>query len=183
MARHQEVQQRVRAEIHEHIGKERAQQVSDRSVLHFTEAVLCEVHRFGAIAPDAVPHRAISDVKLRGFDIPKNSMVFPNLFAVHRDPHLWPDPWHFNPEANFIRKQRENGEIELKNTEYLIPFGIGRRMCLGEALSRQELFIFFVGLLQHFQIKPALDQPLPPEDVPGKIGSIRCPHNFHICFH
>ncbi len=39
-------------------------------------------------------------------------------------------------------------------TEYLIPFGMGKRECLGESLARQELFIFFVALLQKFSVRP-----------------------------
>lgn len=182
MAHHQDIQQRVRSEIIENIGMERAPRVTDRLLLPYTEAVLCEVQRFGSIAPVGLPHRSINNVKLRGFDIPKDALVFTNLYAVHRDPQTWPDPEHFNPEANFIREQREGGKVELKNTEYLIPFGIGRRQCLGEALARQELLIFFVGLLQRFQVKPSPDHPLPPEDVPGEIGTIRVPSAFHILF-
>ena len=30
----------------------------------------------------------------------------------------------------------------------------GKRSCLGELLARQELFLFFSGLLQQFDIRP-----------------------------
>lgn len=186
MAHHQDIQQRVRSEIHERIGTTRAPNVADRSLLHYTEAVLCEIHRFGSIGPLGLPHRTLNDVKLQGFDIPKHSVVNANLYAIHRDPQLWPDPEHFNPDANFIREAREGegatSAVELKNTEYLVPFGMGRRQCLGEALARQELLIFFVGLLQRFMVKPSASHPLPPEDTPGVVGTIRAPPEFHICF-
>ena len=35
----------------------------------------------------------------------------------------------------------------------LIPNLSGRRMCLGEQLARQELFIFFTTLMLHFNVK------------------------------
>ena len=30
----------------------------------------------------------------------------------------------------------------------------GKRSCLGELLARQELFLFFAGLLQQFDVRP-----------------------------
>ena len=39
-----------------------------------------------------------------------------------------------------------------------LPFGLGRRVCLGEMLARERLFLFAACLLQSFTI-------LPPEDV------------------
>ena len=67
MARHRDIQRRVRAEIIEHVGLERPPQMSDRAALRYTEAVLCEIHRFASIAGTSVPHRAMRAVKLHGY--------------------------------------------------------------------------------------------------------------------
>lgn len=174
-----EVQKRVRQEIHEKIGTDRLPSSSDRSTLKYTEAVLNEVQRFATIAPNSVPHRAVRNVKFLGYDIPENAMILSNIYAVHYDPKLWPDPHHFNPEANFM-KRNSNGEIEIINTEYLIPFGVGRRMCLGESLARQELWIFFVGLLQRFQVVGYPKCPLPSIYKATNNSIIRSPLPFEI---
>lgn len=160
MVKFPDVQKRVRQEIHENIGPERLPRVSDRLTLRYTDAVLNEVHRFASLAPSSVPHRAVRDVKFRGYDIPANAMILANLYGVHHDPNLWPDPDHFNPEANFMRLNSEGG-IEIINTEYLFQFGVGRRVCLGEALARQELWIFFVGLLQRYELSANPKFPMP----------------------
>jgi cytochrome P450 len=43
----------------------------------------------------------------------------------------------------------------------LIPFGLGKRQCMGEQLARAELFILFVTLLQKFTFSAIPGQPMP----------------------
>ena len=61
------------------------------------------------------------------------------------------------------------------------PFGIGKRVCLGETLSRQGLFVFFVGLMQRFEISAHPDHPLPDVRL-GKSGLSRAPMPFKLIF-
>ena len=181
MALNPEIQKRVRQEIHDQIGQERAPQMSDRSQLQYTEAVLLEVQRFATLVPNSVIHRAMKDTTIFGFDIPKNALILSNLYAVHRDPKLWADPDHFNPEANFTQCNQRGG-FEIVNTEYLIPFGVGRRLCLGESLARQELWIFFVGLMQRFEVEASLSHPLPSPFAASCNGVVRAPYPFQLNF-
>ena len=81
LAQRPDVQERVRAEVHERIGRERAPRYADRNALRYTEAVLNEVHRFASIVPTSTAHRAMRDIELRGYFIPEDSIVHPNLCA------------------------------------------------------------------------------------------------------
>lgn len=179
MATYPQIQEKVRAEIVEQIGRDRLPQYADRAVLPFTEAVLCEVHRFVSVVPSGIARSAERETRVREYTIPKDSLIIVNLYAVHRQAELWPDPHHFNPEANFINLS--NGKMELKNTEFLVPFGVGKRQCLGEPLARQEQFLFFVGVLQQFRISAVKGKTLPPvsECVPG-VTRQPLPHELHF---
>ena len=44
-----------------------------------------------------------------------------------------------------------------------MTFHLGKRQCLGETLAKAELFLFFTGILQQFEIKPEIDGELPSE--------------------
>ena len=122
MAKHPDVQRKVQAELDEKVGVGSIPKLSDRVKLPYTEATLCEVQRLATLVPLAMPHRAMDDTKLCGYDIPKGAIILPNIWAVHRDPKIWPLPYAFDP-GNFYKLSGDR--VELRNTEYLIPFSIG----------------------------------------------------------
>ena len=62
MILHPEVQSRVQQEIDSELGG-RPPSLEDRGQLSYTEATIMEIQRLGSIAPMAVPHRALSDIK------------------------------------------------------------------------------------------------------------------------
>lgn len=73
--------------------------------------------------------------------------------------------------------------VEVVNAEYVLTFGLGKRACLGEALARQELFLFFIGLLQRFEIVPSPEHPLPSQYAArSNFKVVRDPLPFHVCF-
>lgn len=71
----------------------------------------------------------------------------PQLGAIFFDPKIFPEPEIFEP-SRFLD---ERGDY--KKCEYLTPFGIGKRSCLGEGLAKDELFIIFTSLLQNFSFE------------------------------
>ena len=136
MAKFPEIQKRARQEIHEYIGRVRMPEMVDRSVLKYTDAVLSEVQRFATIVPLSIARTTTGPTCLGGYDLPDKTIIIPNLFAVHRDPELWPDPLNFNPDANFLVKNSKGEITDQKNQEYLIPFSLGKRSCPGETLAK-----------------------------------------------
>jgi cytochrome P450 family 33 len=58
---------------------------------------------------------------------------------------------------------------KLKKADELIPFGIGKRQCAGEALSRQLLFLFTANFFLAYRVLP--EDPLNPPSV-AKAGGL-----------
>ncbi|XP_067051049.1 steroid 17-alpha-hydroxylase/17,20 lyase-like isoform X2 [Acropora muricata] len=119
--------------------------MSDRPNLPLVQAVILESLRVGNLVPLALPHVAIEDTTVRGYRVPKGTIVFPNTEAVHMDPNCWEDPTVFNP----YRHIDENGKL-IANPDNFFPFGAGRRVCAGEALAKIELFLFTAILFHRF---------------------------------
>lgn len=84
---------------------------------------------------------------MAGFRIAKGTMIVPLLWAVNRDPKLWPDPLEFRPER-FIDPDKGT----LRKPDTFMPFQCGRRMCIGDELGRSIIFLFTVTLLQRFRL-------------------------------
>ncbi|XP_059471933.1 methyl farnesoate epoxidase-like [Neocloeon triangulifer] len=140
-----EMQKRVQAEIDSVIGRGRLPKLSDRPKMLYLEALIMEVQRFLSVAPIAVPHRTTQDCEILGYNIPKDTTVLMSIWSVHMDPEHWKDPENFRPE----RFLNEDQSAIIKD-EWFIPFGLGKRRCIGEVQARNSLFLFLAGLLQRF---------------------------------
>jgi len=58
-------------------------------------------------------------------NIPKNQTIWIPIFALHHDPHIYPEPNVFDPE-------RFNEEaVQNRHPMYFTPFGHGPRNCIG----------------------------------------------------
>ncbi|XP_055528227.1 probable cytochrome P450 305a1 [Wyeomyia smithii] len=141
-----EIQQKIRDEIDANLQPDELPQQIDRTNLPYTEAFLLEVQRFFHIVPVSGPRRALGDCTLSGYRVPKNATILMGLRTVHMDQDHWGDPEKFRPER-FL-----DTDLKITNTERLIPFGLGRRRCLGELLARSCMFTFMVGILQKFTL-------------------------------
>ena len=128
-----------------------------------------EVQRLSCVAPSSLPHRAKEDGFLNGYKIPKDCMMFYNIIAVHLDPEYWDEPEVFNPDRFLDGEGREQ----------LAPYGMGKRICMGETLARSELFIFSALILQNFKIGLPMSHKRPdPEEALW--GITRAPKPFHV---
>ncbi|XP_022093482.1 cytochrome P450 2J6-like isoform X2 [Acanthaster planci] len=168
-----EVQARVHKELDAVTGRNRFPRLGDKPDLPYTEAVICELQRITTIAPLAVPHACLEDTKLLGYDIPKGTILVSNLWHDHFDPTVWEEPNVFRPERFLDR----DGKVVRR--EEINPFGIGRRICLGEHLARMELFIFITFLLHQFTFKKPQDAP--PLTLRGINFGTWSPVEFKVC--
>lgn len=142
----QSVQRQIQAEIDNVTACARLPQFKDHSQLSFTEATINEVQRCGAVVPLGIVHSNLEDTNLCGYHIPKRSIIFPNIWALHMDKKFWKDPHTFRPQR-FL--DLNNKVRKVKN---FLPFSLGRRACPGEALAKMELILFITCLLQEFNL-------------------------------
>ncbi|XP_005262777.1 cytochrome P450 2U1 isoform X2 [Homo sapiens] len=164
--------EKVHEEIERVIGANRAPSLTDKAQMPYTEATIMEVQRLTVVVPLAIPHMTSENTVLQGYTIPKGTLILPNLWSVHRDPAIWEKPEDFYPNR-FLDDQ---GQLIKKET--FIPFGIGKRVCMGEQLAKMELFLMFVSLMQSFAFALPEDSKKPL--LTGRFGLTLAPHPFNI---
>ena len=172
MANYPHIQKKVQEELDSVVGRGRMPEWGDKPNLPYTEAALHELQRRGNIIPNGVARRTRKDGYLRGQVIPADTNILPMLGAVLHDPKLFPNPKEFKPERFLV-----NGKFEA--SPYVIPFGSGKRRCLGETLARIELFRFFTGIVHRFTIEKRPGDVIP--DDPSN-GSAAMPDSFEVKF-
>ncbi|XP_061586569.1 cytochrome P450 2U1 [Cololabis saira] len=173
MILHPDIQDKIQAEIDEVVGRDRVPSLTDRGSMPFTEATILETQRLAVVVPLSIPHMASETTEFRGYTIPKGTVIFPNLWSVLRDPTVWEDPETFNP-ARFL-----DNEGNLLRKEFFIPFGIGRRVCMGEQLAKMEMFLMVTHLLQAFKFR--IPEGQPPPSLEERFGLTVAPKPYNVC--
>ncbi|GMI80866.1 CONSTITUTIVE PHOTOMORPHOGENIC DWARF, CYTOCHROME P450 90A1, DWARF 3, CABBAGE 3 [Hibiscus trionum] len=130
-----------------------ALQWSDYKSMPFTQCVVNETLRVANII-SGVFRRAMTDINIKGYTIPKGWKVFASFRAVHLDPDKFKDARTFNP----WRWQSNSGMSSPGNV--YTPFGGGPRLCPGYELARVELSVFLHHLVTRFSWEPAEEDKL-----------------------
>jgi cytochrome P450 len=139
----------------------------------YTGAVIQETLRKSSIVPMGLMHEATEDTTLHGFNIPKGTIIITNQYSVHHNKETWGDPENFRPER-FL----SSDAISLVKGDRIIPFSVGRRVCLGEPLARDQLFLFIVNIFQKFKLIPDPSNPQP--SLEPRVGFLTAPKPFTV---
>ena len=89
---------------------------------------------------------AIDDDQFEEFSFPKNTIIIPFFFGLHRNKSLWGEELQFNPER-FI------ADPKIYKSKNYFPFGAGPRMCIGNNFAMAEMSFFLYLFLNKFEIK------------------------------
>ncbi|KAM5318067.1 cytochrome P450 1B1 isoform 2-T8 [Glossophaga mutica] len=153
--RYPDVQARVQAELDQVVGRDRLPCLEDQPRLPYVMAFLYEAMRFSSFVPVTIPHATTANTSLLGYHIPKDTVVFVNQWSVNHDPVKWPNPEDFDP-ARFLDK---DGIINKDLTSSVMIFSMGKRRCIGEELSKVQLFLFTSILAHQCNFKANPDEP------------------------
>ncbi len=172
---HPDVQSKVREELDEVTGRGRLPILADRDATPYTEAFIHELQRCINLIPASVAHKASDDVLLGGkYFIPKGTDIFPNLGSVMHNPKYFPNPRVFDPTRHITK------EGKFQSNPMVIPFGVGRRRCLGEPLAKMSLYLFLTAIVSNFNLSKANDHEQLTKDP--VYGFSTCPKPYKLRF-
>ena len=106
-----------------------------------------------------VAHEAEQDDYYKGQFIPKGTRILPLDYAFLRNPQKYPDPENFRPER-WLEADWPTFQDPLTmypTIKGMSSFGFGRRTCLGQSLTQDELLVACGALLWAFNLKKKID--------------------------
>ncbi|XP_054158504.1 cytochrome P450 1A1-like, partial [Oppia nitens] len=143
LAYYPDVQQKLRKEIESLIG-DRIPTHDDRQRCHYVMAFMSETLRYKNVGPMGVFHKTMTTSKIGDYTIPKGMAVFVYQGFILLDDKNFENPDTFKPER-FIDS---DGHYMTTRSPAFIPFGVGRRSCVGEKLAIADFFLVLVRFLQ-----------------------------------
>lgn len=133
----------------------------DVEKLTWTNAVISEAMR---LYPPAwtIERDAVGDDDLDGVRVPAGSTVTMPPFLVHRNPRVWTNPEGFDP-GRFLDGQE-------RHRYAYIPFGGGRRACVGAGFARLEAAIVLATIVRRHRLDLTGPVPRPVTGVTLRPG-------------
>ncbi|KAF9699163.1 hypothetical protein EKO04_002774 [Ascochyta lentis] len=145
----------------------------DRPNMPMLRAIIRELIRWRPPVPTGIPHYLTQDDEYNGFHIPKGSTIHPLEWAISRDPEIYPDPETFNP-LRWLKPEYPTYREPLTQFPTIInssQFGYGRRLCQGQTVADEDLFIGIGSIAWLFNIsKRSQDKPPVPKKPKHLIG-------------
>ena len=137
--------ERVQAEADRELGGD-LEGLAERLVE--TRAVIDEANRLYPPIT-TISRSALAADELAGQPIKRGTIIAIAPYVVHRHRALWDDPDGFDP-YRFLPGARE----KIDRFAYL-PFGVGPRICIGQAMALQEASIVVATIMRHFTLRLA----------------------------
>jgi cytochrome P450 len=111
----------------------------------YLTATIQETLRIRPVLPNVAPRLVAKPIEVGGWAYPPGCSLVLNSYLIHHDPEIYPDPDAFRPER-FLDEQ--------PGTYTWIPFGGGRRRCLGASFAMLEMKIVLRSTLSTFMLHP-----------------------------
>jgi cytochrome P450 len=138
IAREPGVQQRLHEEL------------DDGSDDAYLTATINEILRRRPVVPNAEPRLVNQPVQIGDIEYQPGVVLFASAYLVHHDAAIYPDPYAFRPER-FLD--------QTPGTYTWIPFGGGRRRCLGASFALLEMKIVLRTALARYELRSAGGPP------------------------
>jgi cytochrome P450 len=151
-----EIVQKIRDEVDQYLTDE-IPTFEDIRNLKYTQQVIEEGMRLYPPAY-AVGRENIKEDEIIGYKIPRKSIIFISIYALHRDPKYWENPEEFDPS----RFEPEN--VKQRPRLAYMPFGAGPRMCIGNHFAMMEMQLILALWVKKFRF--SLDENHPIEMNP-----------------
>jgi cytochrome P450 len=149
--------QQLEAEVDSVLG-DRDPEAGDADKLPWTRAVVAEAMR---LYPPAwtIERNALADDEVAGTVVPAGSLVAIPPYLIHRHPEFWADPAGFDPRRFLADGGAVPGDGaaagggQPRHRYAYIPFGGGRRACVGASFAELETVLVLAAIARRYRLE------------------------------
>ncbi|GAB2236799.1 hypothetical protein Droror1_Dr00026681 [Drosera rotundifolia] len=157
-----QVLKKAQDELDARVPRDRQVNDSDTKNLVYLQAIIKETMRLYPAGPILAPRKSVTDCIVAGYHVPARTRLMINLWKPN--PKVWPNPSEFQPER--FLTSHPNVDVRGQNFE-LLPFGSGKRICIGINFSLQMMVLTLGCLLHSFHISLPSDKPIDMTESSG----------------
>lgn len=152
MALYPEHQHRCRKEVREILGDQKSFQWEDLGKM--TYLTMCMKEAFRLYPPVPQVYRQLSHPVsfIDGRSLPAGSLISLNIYALHRNSSVWPNPEVFDP----MRFSRD--DVSHRHPYAYMPFSAGPRNYIGQKFAMAEIKVALALCLLRFELVPDFSQ-------------------------
>ncbi|KAF8768477.1 Cytochrome P450 3A13 like protein [Argiope bruennichi] len=164
LALHPAIQEKVHKELVEAVEKSNGELTYETlQNMKYLDNIISETLR---LYPPAIrsERMAFEDYELgdTGITIPKGTIVTIPIYAMHRDPDVFPDPDKFDPDR-WVEEERTK-----RDPFAYLPFGAGPRNCVAMRFALIELKVCLAYTVLNFKINTCPQTKVPLEFFIGQ---------------
>jgi cytochrome P450 len=110
----------------------------------YLTATINEIMRHRPVLPNPEPRLVKQPIQIGDMVYPRGIALVASAYLLHHDPAIYPDPYAFSPERFLERAP---------GTYTWIPFGGGRRRCLGANFALLEMKLVLRAVLESCELR------------------------------
>ena len=157
MTVHPDMKEKVRAEAKSIFDNNDTVDLDQIRNLAFTKSVIQETLRHFPPIWSLIRTAKETD-HINGHRIRPGDNVVLSTYVSHHNPKYWKNPDEFNP-GRFASPQAIKAQVKYS----YLPFGLGKRSCIGGAMAILEATLALAELLHHFEPEYVGTKPAVPE--------------------
>ncbi|KAL0767012.1 hypothetical protein CaCOL14_010583 [Colletotrichum acutatum] len=139
--------------------------------------------------PMAIPHATTRDDVYKGYNIPAETTILMNIWAINHDSDEFDDPDTFEPDRFMknplgvkSRDQNPEATAEDQSRRPTYSFGAGRRICAGQRMAENSMLLTMSKLLWCFDVVPGDTMPDTSVQTAFKDAILTGPKAFDVSF-
>ena len=157
LSQHPQVESKLHAELDSVLGG-RAPTYEDLNQLTYTRMVVEESMRLYPPV-HTIARQAIAEDRLANRPIPAGSVIMIAPWLLHRHVKHWENPGQFDPERFSPKAAAARPRFSY------LPFGGGKRICIGAAFALTEATVLLATLAQRFSLRVVPGHPVEPQGL------------------